>query len=118
MSGNKTMDSSYDARFSESLGVSEHLTDFSKLTGASTWETWGALDFPYQFTDKISDPSTIIHFNLDGIPDVWRAVTDGSKGFNKAEHVTSWELYEIYSNPDVLKRTKFYLEGELIDSPF
>ncbi len=90
------------------LGVNEILETFSKNRG-STYHVWGADNFPIQFIDKITDPNVIIHFNLDGIADVWAAISSGAKGFGKKDvKVTSWELYSIYSRPEVFSRTIFY----------
>ncbi|MBL7854171.1 MAG: hypothetical protein JNL17_07225 [Cyclobacteriaceae bacterium] len=100
------------------LGVRESLGSFSEKIKAKTWEVWGTDDFKNQFLQTIKNPSNRIHFNLDGIPDVWKAVNDGVKGFGKSDYVTSWELYQVYSNPDVLKRTFFYRNGQIVESPF
>jgi hypothetical protein len=59
-----------------------------------------------------------IHFNLDGIDDVWKAVSDGLKGYGKSEYITSWELFQVFSNPDVLKRTVFYRNNGVVGNPF
>ncbi|MGB4775788.1 MAG: hypothetical protein WBP45_11490, partial [Daejeonella sp.] len=100
------------------LGVREGLGSFAKKVGGSTWETWGTKNFQTQFLETINNSANKIHFNLDGVGNVWKAVTDGAKGFGKSQHVTSWELHQIYSNPSVLKRTTFYLNGKVVPSPF
>ena len=103
------------------LGVSEYLDDFAKSIGGATWKTWGTMDFKSQFLDIINNPLNKIHFNLTG-PDnkminVWESITEGSKGFNTSK-VTSWELYQIYSNPEAIGRTTFYLNGNVVPNPF
>ncbi|MGJ1323039.1 hypothetical protein ACR780_10130 [Sphingobacterium faecium] len=100
------------------LGVREYLGNFSKKVGGITWETWGTKNFQMQFLETINNPSNKIHFNLDGVGNVWKAVSDGAKGFGKSQYVTSWELYQIYSNPNVLNRTIFYQGGKVIPNPF
>jgi hypothetical protein len=47
----------------------------------------------------------------------WEAITQGSKGFGNSQ-ITSWELYEIYTNPAALSRTSFYYQNKLIANPF
>jgi len=100
------------------LGVRENLVGFAKRVGGSTWEAWGSKNFQAQFLETINNPANKIHFNLDGVGNVWKAVSDGAKGFGKSQHVTSWELHQIYSNPDVLKRTTFYQGGKVVPNPF
>ena len=100
------------------LGVRESLGSFAKKVGGSTWETWGTKNFKTQFLKTINDPANKIHFNLDGVGDVWKAVSDGAKGLGISKHVTSWELSQIYSNPSALKRTTFYLNGKVVPNPF
>ncbi|GAB2769814.1 hypothetical protein GCM10027275_10400 [Rhabdobacter roseus] len=100
------------------LGVREHLGGFAKKVGGSTWETWGTKNFQTQFLETINNPANKIHFNLDGVGNVWKAVSDGAKGFGKSLHVTSWELHQIYSNPDALGRTIFYQGGKVVPNPF
>ncbi|MDO1450199.1 hypothetical protein Q0590_28220 [Rhodocytophaga aerolata] len=102
------------------LGVTEHLDDFARNVGGTTWKTWGNKDFQSQFLSTINDPANRIHFNLTG-PDgrminAWQAVTEGSKGVSS--RATSWELFQIYSNPNALKRTTFYYNGEVVPSPY
>jgi len=100
------------------LGVREHLGSFANKVGGTTWETWGTKNFQSQFLETINNSANKIHFNLDGIPNVWKAVSDGAKGFGKSQHVTSWELYQIYSKPGASQRTTFYLNGKVVPSPF
>lgn len=100
------------------LGVRETLDAFATKVGGTTWKNWGTKNFQYEFLATINNPSNKIHFNLDGIPNVMKATADGAKGFGKSEHVTSWELYQIRSNPNALERTTFYLNGKVVPSPF
>lgn len=99
------------------MGVSEHLDDFARTVNGDTWKTWGAKDFQSQFLETINNPANKIHFNLDGVASPWGAETEGAKGFG-VSRATSWELYQIYSNPGALQRTIFYQGGEVVPSPF
>jgi RHS repeat-associated protein len=100
------------------LGVREHLDEFAEKVRGSTWKTWGTEDFQSQFLEIINNPSNKIHFNLTGVGNPWQAISDGAKGFGVSEHITSWELYQIYSNPEIQKRTIFYLDGQVQLNPF
>ena len=99
------------------LGVSEYLDDFVKNVNGSTWQTWGTKNFQSQFLETINNSANKIHFNLDGIVNPWGAVSEGAKGFG-VSRATSWELYQLYSNPAALERTTFYREGQVIPNPF
>jgi len=101
------------------LGVSENLNGFAKSVGGSTWETWGTKNFQSQFLETINNASNKIHFNFDGIgsSNAWSAVSEGAKGLAQSR-VTSWELYQLYSNPAALARTIFYEGGKIVPNPF
>jgi hypothetical protein len=99
------------------LGVREHLDDFAKSVNGSTWKSWGSSDFEAGFLNSINNPSNKIHFNLTGIDNPWRAISQGAKGY-KLGGYTNWELYQIYSNPAVIERTIFYQNGNIIANPF
>ena len=103
------------------LGVTEHLDAFAKNVNGTTWKTWGNQDFPTQFINTINNPVNKIHFNMTGpsgdMINAWKAVTEGSKGL-EASRATSWELFQIYSNPNALERTTFYFDGQTIPNPF
>jgi hypothetical protein len=103
------------------LGVTEHLDDFAKNVNGTTWRSWGAQDFPSQFMSTIGNSSNKIHFNMTGpsgnMINTWKAVTEGSKGLG-VSRATSWELFQLYSNPGALQRTTFYFNGKTIPSPF
>jgi RHS repeat-associated protein len=103
------------------LSVTEHLDEFAKSVNGTTWQTWGAADFPSQFMSTINDPLNKIHFNMTGpsgnMINPWKSVTEGSKGLGLSR-ATSWELFQIYSSPDALQRTTFYFSGQIIPNPF
>lgn len=99
------------------LGVSEHLDGFARNVNGSTWKTWGTKNFQSQFLEVINDTSAKIHFNLDGVASPMGAVSEGARGFG-ISRMTSWELFQIYSNPGALSRTVFYQGGKVVASPF
>jgi len=101
------------------LGVSEHLDEFAKSINANTWKVWASKDFESQFIETITNSTTKINFNLDGIgsENAWRAVSEGAQGLAKSR-ATSWELFQIYSNPEALQRTVFYEGGKIVPNPF
>ncbi len=99
------------------LGLSEHLDGFAGSVNGATWKTWGAEDFESGFFNTINNPANDIHFNLTGIDNPWSAITQGAQGY-RAGGYTNWELSQIYSNPEVLQRTTFYLNGSTVPSPF
>jgi|GEM_PF-2467919 len=99
------------------LGVNEYLDDFASSVNGSTWKMWGAQDFQSQFLKTINNPANKIHFNLDGVSSPWGAVSEGAKGFG-VSRATSWELYQLYSNPTALERTIFYRGGQIVPNPF
>jgi RHS repeat-associated protein len=99
------------------LGVSEYLSKFAEQVKGLTWETWGAKNFQSQFLETINNSANKIHFNLDGIPSPWGAVAEGAKGF-PFSRITSWELFQLYSNPAALQRTIFYQGGKIAPNPF
>ncbi len=99
------------------LGVREHLDDFAESVSASTWKKWAAVDFEGQFLGKVRSSSTKIHFNLDGIDNPWSAIQQGSRGYLQGGY-TNWELFQIYSDPNIMSRTIFYSGGSVVPSPF
>jgi RHS repeat-associated protein len=103
------------------LGVSEHLEDFTNMVRGKNFESWGTGEFQSQFFDVINNPSNSIHFNLTGpegeMINAWQAVTQGAKGYGNSR-ITSWELYQLYSNPEALRRTTFYYLGKVVNNPF
>ncbi|PBQ31633.1 hypothetical protein CNR22_07580 [Sphingobacteriaceae bacterium] len=103
------------------LGVSEHLDDFASSVNGTTWKTWGAQDFESQFMQTINQSENLIHFNMTGpsggMINAWQAVTEGAMGL-KYSRATSWELYQLYSNPGAYGRTTFYYQGSVIPGPF
>ncbi|MFN5309279.1 MAG: hypothetical protein ACK5C0_07475 [Candidatus Kapaibacterium sp.] len=101
------------------LGDEEYLKKFAKFVGGQDYTSWGQDNFKVQFLKVIQDPKNTIHFNLDGIDDVWKEVSEGAKGFDKSRFVTSWELYTIYVNKESINpRIKFYRNNVEEENPF
>jgi hypothetical protein len=74
----------------------------------------GELDYEFEFRQVINDPANTIHFNLNGIDNVRRAIELRSKGYlGLANNYTNWELFMINSNPAALARTIFYKGGQI-----
>ena len=100
------------------LGVKEHLDDFTKQVNGVSYKTWGAENFQSQFLNVTSNPNNTIHFNLDGVKNVSSAIMEGAKGLSNGSRFTSWELFQVYNNSDILNRTVFYRNGRVVNSPF
>jgi hypothetical protein len=58
-----------------------------------------------------------IHFTLDGIPDANAAVQAGRRGFIR-DNFTNAELHYIRNNPHLLRKTTFYRNGKVVESPW
>ncbi|GEM_PF-4218897 len=103
------------------LGVREGLEEFAEGVGAQSWRKWGGDDFVYNFMDVMNDSSRKIHFNLT-LPggkqiDHWAAVLEGSGGLSRSR-ATSWELTQIYQNPQWWDRITWWHNGEKVGNPF
>jgi hypothetical protein len=65
---------------------------------------------------SLMDQSPRIHFNLSGLINDARSIDDivrmGADGIGQG-NVTSWELYQVVSNPEFLEKTTFYLDGAI-----
>jgi hypothetical protein len=90
--------------------------DFIRVTNAKTWGIWGAQNFERQLPQALNDAKSI-HFNLNGIDNVWSALSEGARGLGSSR-VTSYELWQIYSNPKFMEKTTFYLDGKVVSNPF
>ncbi len=99
-----------------SLGIEDHLDDFSRTHGAASWKKWGGdpSKWKSQFYKHLNDPETEVLFNLDGV-DVWGGVSRASRNAGGA---TDWELLQIRSNPEWWSRIKWIKDGVEIPNPF
>lgn len=97
------------------MGLDAELDAFAQARGATTWkqfpnpETWksGVLD-------KLADPNTPVHFNLNGV-DVWGGVQRAASGAGGA---TDWELLQLRQNPQFWDSTTFWQNGQVAPNPF
>lgn len=97
------------------MGLDAELDSFAQARGATTWkqfpntETWksGVLD-------KLADPNTPVHFNLNGV-DVWGGVQRAASGAGGA---TDWELLQLRQNPQFWDSTTFWKNGQVAPNPF
>ena len=64
--------------------------------------------------DKLADPNTPVHFNLDGV-DVWKGVQRASSGGGGP---TDWELLQIKQNPEFWHKLQFWKDGTPVENPF
>jgi len=97
------------------LGIDDHLDDFAKQHGASTWKKLDDVqNWKPQVLDKLADPDQKVLFNLDGV-DVWPGIQRSSAGRGGA---TDWELQQIYENPQFWDTIEFWKNGERVSNPF
>ena len=97
------------------MGLKGELGAFAEARGATTWkqfpnpETWksGVLD-------KLADPNTPVHFNLNGVG-VWGGVQRAASGAGGA---TDWELLQIRQNPQFWDSMTFWKNGQVAPNPF
>ena len=64
--------------------------------------------------DKLADPNTQVHFNLDGV-DVWGGISRAAAGRGGP---TDWELLQIYQNPQFQETIQFWKGGQPVANPF
>ena len=94
------------------LGLKDSgLEAFAKARGATlaTGENWQAT-----VLQKLADPKTPVHFNLDGV-EVWKGVTRAASGRGGP---TDWELLQIKQNPQWWDTIKFWENGKQVPNPF
>ena len=100
------------------LGLREHLYDFAKSVGGSTWEEWAAADpanWRSAFTRVVSNPANRVSFNLTGVDDPWLAAARAASGGIGA---TDWELLQVQSNPQWWNRITFFKNGKIVSNPY
>jgi hypothetical protein len=87
------------------------LEAFAKSRGATlaTGDNWQATGL-----QKLKDPKTPVHFNLDGV-EVWKGVTRAASGRGGS---TDWELLQIKQNPQWWDTIKFWENGKQVPNPF
>ena len=100
-----------------SLGIEDHLDDFTRKNGAESWKQWAKSDpakWKSKFYEQLNDPNAEVIFNLDGV-DVWKGVSRSSRNAGGA---TDWELLQIRSNPEWWSRIKWIKDGVEVANPF
>ncbi len=100
-----------------SLGVEDHLDDFTRRNGAESWKQWAKddpMNWQSKFYDVMNDADAEVLFNLDSV-DVWGGITRASRGAGGA---TDWELLQIYSNKDWWSRIKWIKNDAEVPNPF
>jgi hypothetical protein len=94
------------------LGLKDAGLDaFAEARGATTatGEDWQAT-----VLEKLNDPNTTVHFNLDGV-DVWPGVQRAASGQGGP---TDWELLQIRQNPQSWDTLQFWKSGQPAPNPF
>jgi Pretoxin HINT domain len=98
------------------LGLSDHLDDFARTRGADTWKN---LPDPMRWRsgvlDALANPQRTVHFNLDGVDNVWSSVSRASSGRGGA---TDWELLQVQQNREFWSTTEFWRNGQRVGNPF
>jgi len=97
------------------LGLDAGLDTFAQARAATTWKQFANPEnWRSGVLDKLADPSTAVHFNLDGV-DVWGGVQRAASGRGGA---TDWELFQIQRNPSFWDSLTFWQNGQVVTNPF
>jgi hypothetical protein len=97
------------------MGLDAELDSFAQARGASTWKQFpDAGNWKSGVLDKLADPNTPVHFNLNGV-DVWSGVQRAASGGGGA---TDWELLQLRQNPQFWDSTTFWKNGQVAPNPF
>ena len=98
------------------LGLSDYLDDFASSKKAHTWKNFeNPNNWKSGVLDELNNSDIEILFNLDGIDNVWAAVTRAASGKGGA---TDWELLQIKQMPEIWDRVKWFLNGNPTVNPF
>ncbi|MBE7447993.1 MAG: hypothetical protein HS111_03610 [Kofleriaceae bacterium] len=93
----------------------EGLEAFANARGATTWRQLpDVANWRSGVLDKLADPNTMVHFNLDGV-DVWQGVSRAAAGRGGP---TDWELLTIRQNPQSWDTIQFWRGGQPVPNPF
>ena len=107
------------------MGLDTELDAFAQARGATTWKFPDKLNWKPSVMDKLADPNTPVHFNLNGV-DVWRGVERASYGaleqIPKPIHVQAFLLQlaaETFYVPALLwlPRRNVHQRDLLLDAP-
>jgi RHS repeat-associated protein len=101
--------------FAMGLTNEGRLDEFARTRGATTWKE---LPDPARWKtgvlDKLADPTTQVHFNLDGV-DAWQGASRAAAGRGGP---TDWELLTIQQNPQFWESIQFWKGGVPVTNPF
>jgi RHS repeat-associated protein len=93
----------------------EGLEVFASARGATTWKQLpDPANWRSGVLEKLADPKTQVHFNLDGV-DVWPGVSRAASGRGGP---TDWELLTIKQNPQFWDTLQFWEGGQPAANPF
>ena len=88
---------------------------FAQARGATTWKQLpDAANWKSGVLEKLADPNTPVHFNLNGV-DVWPGVQRAASGLGGP---TDWELLQIKQNPQFWDSLQFWKGGQPAPNPF
>jgi RHS repeat-associated protein len=77
------------------LGIDDHLDDFARQHGATTWKTLDDVgNWKAEVTCRLADPDQRVLFNLKDV-DAWPGASRAAGGRGRA---TDWELLQIQQN--------------------
>jgi hypothetical protein len=102
----------------QELGLLER---FAQHVGAVTYGDVYSVQI--QPTEEMLRQATQVHVNLDGLIETFeelpRIIQLGSLGIDYRPptgggNITNWEIWRIYQEPELLARTRFYLNGKAL----
>jgi len=103
------------------LSVGPALKEFTSRVGGQNYSTWGnGPDWKPAFQSLMSDTDNFAHFNLD-VPgcepiNAWSSAQGAISGSDT--RATSWELGQIYQDPEWWNRISWWKDGVLVPNPF
>jgi hypothetical protein len=99
------------------IGLTDQgLEEFARARGATTWKDLpDPLNWKTGVLDKLADPKTTVHFNLEGV-NVWQGVQRAASGSRFGP--TDWELLQIKQNPQFWNTMQFWKGGQPAPNPF
>ena len=91
------------------------LDAFAIARGATTWKQLpDQANWRSGVLQKLADPQTQVHFNLDGV-NVWPGLSRAASG---RAGPTDWELLTIQQNPQFWGTLQFWKGGQPAANPF